>query len=375
MRQVRSHRSTTLPNERWVRVRNLLAGIDERDLALAMGRDHTSPYLALPQPRQQYLGREVVGEVVEVGLDVSLVGLGDRVVLRNPVSSTCDALSLQPPCRNCASGNDALCEHRALPWMGVGAGWSSEMIVHEGQLFQPPEDLLAEQAVLLEPAARAIRAMLRCPLEPGSRVLLIGGGIFAQLIVAAARELMTGVTFMVATDLPHEIAALRALEGATIVPRRPRELLRRISELTSATLFERGTRPYLMGGCELVFDCEGSASSLEVALMATHAGGSVVLVLGYPQSQRLETTRLWYDEVTVVGIGNPGPEHVPEHMERSIGTHASNYMLAARLLHKGQLRTDTIITHRLPAAQLRRALAIASHPARHHVTRVVLVHE
>lgn len=367
-------RPASLPGGRWVRVRNRLAGIDEGDLDLARGANHSASLLALPTQRQRFIGREVVGEVIEVGLEVTLVRNGDRVTLMGEPASTCEMLGLQPPCRSCAAGNVAICEHRALPWPGCGAGWSSEMIVHESQLYQPPEDLSDEQALMLEPAARAVRALSRMALDPGTPTLVLGGGTMAQLLATAARTMLSGVPFAAACDLPHQVEALKALEVAKILPRHPRDLLPAAAALTSAQIFQKGRAQYLLGGYEVVFDTEGSADSLDLALRLTRSGGTVIMVAGHGRPIRLEASPLWLDEVSILGIGNPGAESVPEDMERSVGVRSSNFALAARLMRKQQLRTPSIITHRLPATQLRRALAIATLPARHRATRVIIVH-
>src|SRR5689334_953482 len=72
-----------LPLATWVRVRNTLAGISQDDLRLVYGdrRWHTS-LSPLAIDRSTLLGREVVGEVIEVGDDVEYIHIGDRVVLQ-----------------------------------------------------------------------------------------------------------------------------------------------------------------------------------------------------------------------------------------------------------------------------------------------------
>ncbi len=365
-------RPPMLPGSTWVHVRNRFAGLSELDLNLA--RDHVGgdAARALPRPHRRYLGREVVGEVLAVGPDVTLVRPGDRVTLQGELVSTCETLGLQPACLSCAAGNVTLCEHRSLPWPGIGAGWADEMIVHESQVFLPPEGLTDDQVLLLEPASRVVRALLRQPAEPGMKVLILGGGALGQLTAAAGKALFPGVLFALATDVPQETVALGAFELAAIFPRQPTELREKSAHFTTAQIFRRGGATYLLGGFDLVFDCEGSRNSIDEALRLTRSGGSVVMVNSYPRRLRLDPTPLWYDEVSLLGIGGSGTEAIPEQMGQSIGVRSSNFAMAARLMRKTGLHAETIITHRLPSTEFRRALQLASRPQRNGATRVVI---
>src|SRR5207245_11246652 len=106
----------------------------------------------------------------------------------------------QPICRSCASGNYSLCE-RANLLSGpepIGGGWSEEMLVHEQQLFRISSEMSDEQAVLLEPSAVAVHAVLRRLPQVGEHVLIIGAGTIGMLTLQVSRALVprAPVTFM-----------------------------------------------------------------------------------------------------------------------------------------------------------------------------------
>src|SRR5579884_3512125 len=104
----------TLPASNWVRVRNTLAGISGSDLQLVFANiDPRVAIAALPEYGRIAPGREVVGEVIEVGEDVRQLHVGDRVALQYPFN--CRAAGVHPVCRSCASGNYALCEQISFP--------------------------------------------------------------------------------------------------------------------------------------------------------------------------------------------------------------------------------------------------------------------
>lgn len=171
----------SLPANNWVRVRNRLAGICGSDLHLIQGDgDFRIAPAALPKHTLSYPGHEVVGEVIEVGEDVRHLHIGDRVALQH--GPNCVTSGVQQLCSSCAAGYYNLCEKGMLPGpQPLGGGWSEEMLLHEDQLFRIAPDLSDEQAVLLEPTAVALHAILRRLPKPGDQVLIIGASTIGLL--------------------------------------------------------------------------------------------------------------------------------------------------------------------------------------------------
>src|SRR5690348_9236771 len=187
--QVQNLPRQPLPDPHWVRVRNTLAGVSASDLDLIfVDRAFNIAPAALPSHKPIYLGHEIVGEVIEVGDEVRRLHAGERVVLQHgPNCVTADA---QPLCRSCAAGNYSLCEYGAFHALQpIGGGWSEEMLLHEQQLFRVSDELTDAQAVLLEPSAVAIHAVLRHLPQAGERVLIIGAGTVGLLILQVIRAL------------------------------------------------------------------------------------------------------------------------------------------------------------------------------------------
>lgn len=357
-----------LPGGQWVRVRNLLAGLGEADLALAEGDAQGTSAQAIPQPQRRYLGREVVGQVVEVGADATLVRVGDRVALVGETLSTCATLNLQPPCKPCATGNPALCEHRAVPWGGTGAGWADEMVVHESQLFLVPEVLTNDQAVLLEPAARAVRAVLRRLPEPGMQTLVIGTNLVGLLIAATIKAMVPSAQIALATDVASQIDAARQLGVGAVLPASAGQLSQRGALLTNAQTFERQGTTYVLGGFDHIYDCLGTHASLGEAVRLARSGGLVVIVAAPARAVHLDPSLIQQDEVSIVGIAGAGIEPAPPDAKSNQSGRWSSLAVAARLLRKGQVKVDTFITQRRPYREFRQAVRLA----RAGATRVVI---
>ena len=66
-------------------------------------------------------------------------------------------------------------------------------------------------------------------------------------------------------------------------------------------------RPVLLGGAEVVFECVGSAASLNDALRITRAGGRLIAV-GMPGEEKVDWAPIWQRELSVMGAYAYGVE-------------------------------------------------------------------
>ena len=186
-----------LPSPRWVRLRTRLGGICGTDVATIFLRSHPASFLRSLTSFPVGLGHEVVAEVAEVGADVTRVQPGDRVCVEPALS--CVPRAMEPVCARCAVGQTALCENMtqgSLPpgtMIGfngfTGGSWGPTFVAHESQLYPVPAAMDDEVAVLIDPIACAVHAVLRRPPADEERVLVIGGGIIGLGVVGAIRAL------------------------------------------------------------------------------------------------------------------------------------------------------------------------------------------
>jgi threonine dehydrogenase-like Zn-dependent dehydrogenase len=373
--RARSIGKAGLPGRRWVRVRNLMAGIAEGELALIhLAADPRVSVAALPRQARLYLGREVVGEVVDVGPQVEFLRVGDRVAYQ--LDQCCATRDIEPLCRHCATGNYNLCENRYLPGgEAIGGGWGDEMIVHERQLFLVPDNLSDEQAALLEPAAAGVHAALRHQPKPGENVLVIGAGTLGLLTTQAIRVLSPNANIAVLARHPFQIematrmGAMRILsvEGSTA----------EVARLTEAQHFRRRLgAEMLVGGFDAIYDTIGDAASLESALRWVRGGGAVVLVGARMWPMHLDLTPVWHQEIALIGAVGHGTESWPGGAGLTNwgdnGGRVSTFALAAALIREHRLTPQRLITHRFPLREVRRAVQTARDEAEHRAIKVLL---
>jgi len=287
-----------LPGDGWEHVTTRLAGICGSDLATIDGQ--ASRYFEALASFPFIPGHEVVGEKAD----------GTRVVLEPVLGPETRGEVPAWPGAAQADGNDYghLTSGNLEPGLqtgscaSTGGGWSEIFAAHSSQLHSVPDELSDEAAVMIEPAAAGVHAVLRGNVPDGGTVAVIGAGTMGLTAVAALRKFTQVDAIVVAARYPHQHKAARLL-GAdlTVVP----------DELGRAIRRAAGTRVIgstLGSGVDVTIDAVGSSNSLTDAIAFTRPRGRVVL-LGMPNQVDMNLTALWHRETELVGAYCYGTEH------------------------------------------------------------------
>jgi len=301
------------PGEGWVRVAPRLSGICGSDLAMLAGDAsfYFSPIVSTPFVP----GHEIVGTLLDA---TSSLPEGTRVVIE-PVLA-CAARGIDPMCEACARGEVGLCERTAHGHLepglqtgfcsDTGGGWGTMLIAHDSQLHAVPDDLSDEAAVLIEPLACAVHAVLRAA-DPGSTALVAGAGTMGLLTVAALRSLLPDVRIVAAAKHDRQRMAAERLGADQIV--RPDAVQRTVRLLTGSHMNEpEQGAAWLTGGVDTSFECAGNAGSLDTCLRSTRPRGRVVLV-GLPTPSRIDLAPVWHRELELLGAYTYGREADGRH--------------------------------------------------------------
>lgn len=355
-----------LPGPHSVRVRNRVSLICGSDLHLLFAEaDPRIAIAALPSVKRVYLGHEVCGEVIEVGSSVTAVRPGDRVALQYTVPN-CATQSIQPPCPRCADGQFHLCENQArdLGASPIGGGWGDQMVVHERQLYRPPESLSDDEVALLEPAAVGLHAVLRAMPRPGQRVLVIGCGVIGLTTLQALRALAPDAEVTVLARHEFQATIARGMGASEVCT--GEDGYRIAARKTGANLYRGGFGcAMLLGGFDAVFDCAGSSRTLTEALRWVRADGTVIAVGVQYKMYKIDLSPLYFQEVRLIGTWGYG-------IEDWQGERLDTFALAARLVEQKKVSFDRFITHRFALADWRKAVAAAADKKRHQSIKVAL---
>ncbi len=351
-----------LRTDRWVRVQTQLSGICGSDMsALFLHGSPDSPltpFVSFPM----VMGHEIVARVVEVGAAVRRVEVGQRVVI-NPMLS-CTPRGIDPPCASCQAGEFSLCRNFAEgnlpPGLLIGSnsavngGYAPFIAVHEQQCIAVPDDVSQTHAVLTDPVAVTLRAILRHP--PGDRdvCLVYGCGILGLGAVACLRALHPQAQIVAVAKYDFQKRLAQQLGANEVVSSRPEnELITTVAKLTGARRYQpmRG-KPILMGGVQRVYDCIGSAGTIETSLRLCDARGTVVII-GVDVPKRVEWSPIWFREIDLAGSMAVGTE-------RFEGERLHTYEVYLRLVRAGRLSLEPLVTHKLPLERYADAFATCS---------------
>ena len=345
-----------LPAGDWVLVRTRLAGICGSDAKQAFLRgDRDNPLTAVIS-FPQILGHEATGVVEAVGPAVRTITTGQRIVL-NPWLS-CGPRGIDPPCRGCVAGDYQLCERftegRLPPGIhlgncaAAGGAFAPLFAAHESQCIAVPDDVSDDQAVLADPFAVQLHAVLRHPPVAGEPAVVYGCGTLGLMTVAMLRHLHPSTAVWAVARYPHQADLARALGASEVLPSDPEALVEAVARLAGAKALQPWSkRPWLMRGAAVVYDTVGSPSTIETAMRFASPRAKIV-VSGVEAPRRFEWTPYYFKELTLVGsnaFAIEGFEGRRMHAMRAY----------FELVRRG-LDLSSLITHRYALRDYRRAL-------------------
>ncbi|MBW1902739.1 MAG: alcohol dehydrogenase catalytic domain-containing protein [Deltaproteobacteria bacterium] len=340
-----------LPGSRWVRVKNIMAGICGADLSMFFVQASPSISLAaLPGMPKAFLGHELVGRVVETGGEVKTLATGDRVVLQRYLPC-CSMKEIEPPCEPCRQGNYTLCENFSEGYLpeNLGAGFGDHFIAHESQVLKVPDQLPDESAVLIEPASVSLHAVLRRPPKPKENVLVIGAGVIGLNIIQFAKTIEPNCRLFLLEkidfkkELGLRLGANEVLKGDTYDA---------VAKATGAHLYRGPLKNNnLLGGFDLVYDCVGYSKTIHDSLRWLKARGDYVMVGNQLFPVSFDQTPVWQQEVGIIGVNAHGSETFQ-------GTQISSFDLAIKMILDGKINLNGFITHRFPLKKYRKAFKL-----------------
>jgi threonine dehydrogenase-like Zn-dependent dehydrogenase len=351
----------------WVVTRPILAGVCGSDAKLVMGDfgdgdidNPMSAFSSLPHVP----GHEVVAEVVEMGPRAQGVSVGDRVVL-NPWL-TCGPRGIDPPCPACRAGNLSLCWSFTSGNLGPGVhvgvttdapgAWAELLAAHDSMLIAVPDGISDEVAVLADPFAVSMHAILRHPPPPGGRALVYGAGALGVTSVAALRCLFPDVEVAVVARFDAQEKLVTRLGATKVVAHEPRlavvEELARWSGGVLHAPFD-GLPVAHPGGIDVVYDTIAKPETFEVGVRVLAEHGTLVQT-GVATPGRWEWTPVYFKELTIAGSNAFGVEEV-----EGVRQHAIAHYLD--LAAAGRLDLTGMLTHRFPLDRWWDALGVLAH--------------
>jgi threonine dehydrogenase-like Zn-dependent dehydrogenase len=231
-------RPAALPGQEEIAIQ--VAGVCGSDISGFLGHS------ALRKPGL-VLGHELLGRRAD----------GRRVVA-NPLVSC-------RQCNACLSGAQNLCESWKLLGLGTTPGTFAEYVaLPSGQVYDVPDSLSSEQAILAEPLANIVHMFRIVSPPPFFRFAIVGAGTMGALALLASR--LIGGRDVLAVDVNDErLATMRKLGASALANVST-------ADATAEALRSSGR------GYDVVLDASGSAPARQMAFDLCRPGGQVILL-------------------------------------------------------------------------------------------------
>lgn len=241
------------------------------------------------------LGHEIVAIIEEINSDTKFK-VGDKIVTSHHIPCF--------KCTYCQHGNFSMCSHFKETNI-IPGGFSEKVFISEEHLknvaFLVPKNLSDDEISFYEPLGCCVRAIKRCNLQQGDKILVVGLGSIG-LIMSEAIKAMGYEVY--ACDLLEERIDLANKKGIEAFNSKDIDSFEKI--------IKDKTQDY---GVDAVFMTSGADKAIEVALKTIKMGGKILVFSSTPQNLGYANNEIYYKELTVMGSYSPSPKDLKDSFE------------------------------------------------------------
>lgn len=235
-------------------------------------------------------------------------------------------------CELCLQGDRNLCPSVAFAGHGRTDGGLRELVSWPTELLHPlPPSLSDSDGAMLEPLGVALHAWDLGHAQVGSTVAVVGCGPIGLCLLQVARA--AGATTVIGVDpLDHRRKAAQLLGADVVLDGEPEGFRDLIGEATGGR------------GVDIAFEVAGNDAGVDLAIEAVRPGARVVLA-GIPD---LDSTTFRASTARRGGLTLVLVRRMKEMYPRTV-----------RLVERGLVDVDTLVTSRFPLHQVAEAFQSA----------------
>lgn len=261
-------------------------------------------------PVPMTVGHEFVGEIVEVGSNVSDFFTGDIVSGEGHV--VCGR------CRNCLAGRRHLCADTRGIGVNRPGAYAEYLALPMTQVWHHHHAIDRDVASIFDPFGNAVHTALSFPVL-GEDVLITGAGPIGLMAIAVVRH--AGCRFVVVTDVnPYRLELARQMGATMALDVRHQRLADAQKELGMVEGFDVG------------LEMSGNASAFQ-EMLANMCHGGRIAMLGIPsEDMAIDWNLVVFNMLTIKGI---------------YGREMYETWYKMTVMVQGGLDISPVITHRL----------------------------
>jgi threonine 3-dehydrogenase len=261
-------------------------------------------------PVPMTVGHEFVGEIVEVGSNVSDFFTGDIVSGEGHV--VCGR------CRNCLAGRRHLCADTKGIGVNRPGAYAEYLALPMTQVWQHHHLIDRDIASIFDPFGNAVHTALSFPVL-GEDVLITGAGPIGLMAIAVVRH--AGCRYVVVTDVnPYRLELAKQM-GATMAV-----------DVGHQRVADAQKELGMVEGFDVGLEMSGNASAFQ-EMLANMCHGSKVAMLGIPSEEMaIDWNLVVFNMLTIKGI---------------YGREMYETWYKMTVMIQGGLDISPVITHRL----------------------------
>ena len=266
------------------------------------------------------IGHEFVGEIVDVGSNVSDFQPGDLVSGEGHV--VCGR------CRNCMAGRRHLCAFATGIGVDRPGAFAEYISLPMTNVWHHDASIDRDVAAIFDPFGNAVHTALQFPVL-GEDVLITGAGPIGLMASAVVRH--AGARHVVITDVnPYRLDLARTI-GVSVA-----------LDVREGSLEETQTKLGMKEGFDVGLEMSGNPAALQ-GMLANMSHGAKIAMLGLPDEPfAIDWKTVIFDQLTLRGVYG-----------RQM--YETWYMMTVML--QSGLDISPVITHRFPAERFEEAFA------------------
>jgi threonine 3-dehydrogenase len=231
-------------------------------------------------PVPMAIGHEFVGEIVEVGSNVSDFHPGEVVSGEGHV--VCGR------CRNCLAGRRHLCAHTQGVGVNRPGAFAEYVALPMSNIWRHDPSINREVAAIFDPFGNAVHTALTFPVL-GEDVLITGAGPIGLMAIPVVRH--AGARYVPVTDMnPYRLELARKM-GATLAVNAKETRIR-----------ETQNQLGMQEGYDVGLEMSGNAAALR-EMIANMSHGAKIAMLGIPaQEMVIDWHDVIFNMLTIKGV-------------------------------------------------------------------------
>jgi threonine 3-dehydrogenase len=272
-------------------------------------------------PVPMVVGHEFVGEIVEVGSNVSDFFAGDIVSGEGHV--VCGR------CRNCLAGRRHLCADTKGIGVNRPGAFAEYLALPMTNVWHHHHSIDQDIAAIFDPFGNAVHTALSFPVL-GEDVLITGAGPIGLMAIAVVRH--AGCRYVVVTDVnPYRLELARTMGADLVLDARSQRLADAQKELGMVEGFDVG------------LEMSGSPDAFR-EMLANMCHGGKIAMLGIPSAEMaIDWNTVVFNMLTIKGI---------------YGREMYETWYKMTVMIQGGLDISPVITHRLPYTEFEQGFEV-----------------